>query len=339
MNRKKAIFILMGIILLGLYGYQKRAVFFRIATVFLFAAAFTIMLAPLCVRLESKGASPHLAAAISVVCFLLIAVLVISAFVPYLVTHCIDLLRRITPTLTGIIRYATTLLANYGIYLQQQSGLTDMIASVMSRITALLAKGGMAFAAQTGQIVFSIVIAYYFLCERQLLTNHLILLIPLAHRTAFLSAMLGCKNAVLGYLSGLIKTSLFVAGATFLGLALLGVRDAFLLALFMGVFEVLPYIGPVLAAIPILLTTLPQGIYTALISLALVILVQQIEGNFISPYFTASSTSIHPLAALISVFILGSLFGLWGILLAVPLVVVARSMLWSVRQTQIALSL
>ena len=94
----------------------------------------------------------------------------------------------------------------------------------------------------------------------------------------------------------------------------------------------LPYIGPVLGAIPILLVTLPEGMYRALLSLGLVIIVQQIEGNFVSPYFTASSTSIHPLTALISVFILGSLMGLWGIVLAIPLVVTLRSVYWSIRQ-------
>ena len=107
-----------------------------------------------------------------------------------------------------------------------------------------------------------------------------------------------------------------------------------LLALFMGIFEVLPYVGPVLAAIPILLSSLPQGLNQTLLALVLVVLVQQIEGNFISPYFTASSTSIHPLAALVSVFVLGSLMGIWGILLAVPLVAALRSMLWSIRQAR-----
>ena len=87
-----------------------------------------------------------------------------------------------------------------------------------------------------------------------------------------------------------------------------------------------------LAAVPILLVTLPQGATRALMALGAVVLVQQLEGNFVSPHFTASGTSLHPLAALVSVFVLGSLFGLWGILLAIPLVVTLRSALWSVRQ-------
>ena len=69
-----------------------------------------------------------------------------------------------------------------------------------------------------------------------------------------------------------------------------------------------------------------------MLALAVIVLVQQVEGNFVSPHFTASGTSLHPLAALVSVFVLGSLFGLWGILLAIPVVVTLRSAIWSARQ-------
>lgn len=120
----------------------------------------------------------------------------------------------------------------------------------------------------------------------------------------------------MSYLSGVLKTSLFVFLATFAGLFALGINDALLLSVFMSVFEVFPYIGPILASIPIALTALGQGIGQAVSALIVVVIVQQIEGNFVTPYFTASSTSIRPFSALIGVFILGSLMGLWGIVLA-----------------------
>ena len=66
-----------------------------------------------------------------------------------------------------------------------------------------------------------------------------------------------------------------------------------------------------------------------------ILAVQQIEGNFVTPYFTASSTSIKPLSALIGVFVLGSLMGLWGVVLAIPLIVTVRSVLWSIRSAVI----
>ena len=216
-----------------------------------------------------------------------------------------------------------------------QTNLSEWLGTLISQGTGIIAKESMAFAAKAGQFVFSFVIAYYLLCERKQLGRHLLLLLPIARREVFLSACLGCKNALMSYLSGVLKTSLFVFLATFAGLFALGINDALLLSVFMSVFEVFPYIGPILASIPIALTALGQGIGQAVSALIVVVIVQQIEGNFVTPYFTASSTSIRPFSALIGVFILGSLMGLWGIVLAIPLLVILRSIFWSLRSATI----
>lgn len=323
---------------LAVFVFRYRRELWSVVTVFALAGAFCVMLAPLCARLERRGLKPGTAAGLSLLLLLFGIGLAFSAFIPYLVTHSVGLIRRITPTMNSLLGRASEMLAQFGVHIEPTGELTRLLASSMSSLTARLARGGVAFAAQAGRLTFSIVLAYYFLCERQLILGHMLLLLPLRWRTAFLEAMQGCGNAVMGYLCGVLKTSAFVGGATFLGLMLLGVRDALLLGLFMGVFELLPYVGPILASIPILLSTLPQGLYPSLLALALVIAVQQVEGSFVSPYFTASSTSIDPLTAVVSVFVLGSLFGLWGILLAVPLAVTARSLLWSIRQSRLQMS-
>lgn len=333
-ERKKQAAKVLCIAAAGIYIYQKRAAFLQILSVFAFAFAFTLVLSSLHRRLEIRGLSPQAAALISILSLVLGIVVLVSAFVPYLLTHTAHLVVQITPTLTQLLHHAGEALAQFGVRLEQQSRLTEMAASAVSALMTSMARWSVAFAAQTGRIVFSLVITYYLLCEKKKAANHFLLMLPVIWRNPFLLAMAGCRNAILGYLSGVLKTSGFVTLATFLGLRLLRIPDALLLSMFMGVFEVLPYVGPVLAAIPILLLTLPMGLYKAALAIGLVILVQQIESNVVSPYFTASSTSLHPFAALISVFVFGSLFGMWGILLAVPAVVLTRSVFWSLRQSE-----
>ena len=334
MKSRRTITYALGALILFLYLYRMRGAVLGIAAVFAFAGVFTLLLAPVCRALERGGVRTPLAAGIAVGGLLLLALLVVSAFVPYLATRSIELIRRNAPTLAALTRRVGETLEHAGLRSAggQESG--NMIASAVTAMTAFAARGGMAFAAQTGRILFALVLSYYLLCERKRLGGHLLLFVPPAWRSTVLFALLGCRNSAMGYLSGMLKTSAFVGAATYLGLLALGVPDALLLAVFMGIFEMLPYVGPVLAAIPILLSSLPMGLNQTLLTLALVVLVQQIEGNFISPYFTASGTSIHPLAALVSVFVLGSLMGIWGILLAVPLVAALRSMLWSIRQAR-----
>ena len=334
MKNRRTMAYALGALILLLYLYRMRGAVLGIAAVFAFAGVFTLLLAPVCRALERGGVRTPLAAGIAVGGLLLLALLVVSAFVPYLATRSIELIRRNAPTLAALTRRVGETLEHAGLRSAGGQDSGNMIASAVTTMTAFAARGGMAFAAQTGRILFALVLSYYLLCERKRLGGHLLLFVPPAWRSTVLFALLGCRNSAMGYLSGMLKTSAFVGAATYLGLLALGVPDALLLAVFMGIFEMLPYVGPVLAAIPILLSSLPMGLNQTLLTLALVVLVQQIEGNFISPYFTASGTSIHPLAALVSVFVLGSLMGIWGILLAVPLVAAARSLLWSIRQAR-----
>ena len=307
----------------------------QIAFVFLIASALTLIMSPLCTRLEQRGLRPSAASAVCVLGLVSLTGLGLSAFIPYLLAGTVDLTRRIIPTIAALTQQINVLLDIFGIHLNSSFHPADRLGALLSWGTGFVARGGVAIAARTGQIAFSLVITYYLLCERKLLGRHLLLFLPISWRKTFLSACLGCKNALMSYVSGILKTSVFVFLATLTGLFVLGINDALLLSVFMGVFEIFPYIGPILASIPIVLTALSQGVGQAVLALLVVIAVQQIEGNFVTPYFTASSTSIQPLSALISVFVLGSLMGLWGIVLAIPLMVMLRSLLWSIRSATI----
>ncbi len=196
------------------------------------------------------------------------------------------------PTLSTLNQQCAVFLNALGLHPIGQTNLSEWLGTLISQGTGIIAKESMAFAAKAGQFVFSFVIAYYLLCERKRLGRHLLLLLPIARREVFLSACLGCKNALMSYLSGVLKTSLFVFLATFAGLFALGINDALLLSVFMSVFEVFPYIGPILASIPIALTALGQGIGQAVSALIVVVIVQQIEGNLIYPRVVGESIGL-----------------------------------------------
>ena len=162
----------------------------------------TLILSPLCTQLERKGLRPSAASAICVLGLILLIVLGLSAFIPYLFASTMDLTRRILPTLTTLTQQATVLLHSFGIHLSTAFNPAESLGALLSWGTNTLAKGSVAFAARAGQIAFSLVIAYYLLCERKLIGRHLLLLLPISWRMAFLSACLGCKNALMSYLSG-----------------------------------------------------------------------------------------------------------------------------------------
>lgn len=323
---------LAAFLLIGFFLYRKWDVVISIAAVMIYTAMFALLLAPACARMELHGVQRSRAAAYAVIGLFLMVVLLFAAFMPYLAVKAAHLFKRISPVAMDIAREWATWAERFvgtKAFLAESGGL---ISTTLSNAAAKMIRTGMTAAAQIGRIGFSLILTYYVLCDRKKLGQHLLLLVPLPWRREILVMLLACRNAMMSYFSGMLKTSAFVAAATCLGLLALGVQDALLLALLMGILEVIPYIGPLLASIPILLSAFVQGGETALLVLVMLVLVQQIEGSFITPYFTASSTSIHPLAAVFSVFVAGSLMGVWGILFAIPMLVLLQSVLASMHK-------
>ena len=336
---KRLAFSIFGIAAAACILYQKLNEVINIVVVLIYMTVFSLLLAPICTRMETHGIKPSHAAVYAVAGLFLIVLMMFAALIPYLGVQSMNLFKRISPIAIELAGRLTQWVQNFKGATALFTDAGQVIGMLLSSLAGKLVQAGISAAAQIGRMGFSLVLTYYVLCDRNRISNHLLLIVPITWRKAVLSALSACRNAMMGYFSGLMKTSVFVTAATAIGLLALGVQDAVLLALLMGILEILPYLGPVLAAIPIVLSAMMQGAETALLVLAMLVLVQQIEGNFITPYFTASSTSVHPLAAILSIFVLGSLLGIWGILIAVPMVALIQSIWWSLRKIRCMMKL
>lgn len=118
----------------------------------------------------------------------------LSAFIPYLFAHTMDLIRRISRRFPHWNQQCAVFLKALGLHPIGQTNLSEWLGTLISQGTGIIAKESMAFAAKAGQFDFFSVIAYYLLCERKRLGRHLLLLLPIARREFFLSACLGCKT-------------------------------------------------------------------------------------------------------------------------------------------------
>ena len=111
---------------------------------------------------------------------------------------------------------------------------------------------------------------------------------------------------------------------TAVGLLLTGTPGWLLLGLLMGVLELVPYIGPVLAGVPAVLLALQGGWTRALWTLAVLLAVQETEGAVLSPRLVGKATALHPMCVLLLVSAGGMIAGAVGMVLTIPLVVSVR---------------
>ncbi|MDI4662798.1 AI-2E family transporter [Xanthobacter autotrophicus] len=125
------------------------------------------------------------------------------------------------------------------------------------------------------------------------------------------------------FLKAQLIAMVVVGVLTFIGLTIVGVPSALALALFAGLAEFVPMIGPVVAAAPAVLIALTLGVDSGLWTLLVFVIVQQSESNVITPLLQQRMVSLPPAVTLFAVVAFGNVFGALGVVLATPLTVLA----------------
>jgi predicted PurR-regulated permease PerM len=121
------------------------------------------------------------------------------------------------------------------------------------------------------------------------------------------------------YITGLVIVSSSIGLLLFIGYLIIGLNYALILSLIALVFMTIPFLGPFLAIAPAIFVGLSDSSFMVLKVIAVFIIVQQCESNFISPQIIGQRLNIHPLTIILLLLAVGSLYGLIGLILATPL--------------------
>ena len=166
----------------------------------------------------------------------------------------------------------------------------------------------------------------YLAAQPDLYRRGIIKLIPPRGRGLAARALDDSWKALRLWLLGRLVSMVSVGIMTGIGLTLLGVPAALTIAILSGILEFVPFIGPVISAIPAVLIALTISMDTVLWTIGLYLIVQQIEGNLLEPLVQQRAVSMPPALLLFAIVIGGLLFGVPGILVAAPLLVVTYVM-------------
>ena len=126
------------------------------------------------------------------------------------------------------------------------------------------------------------------------------------------------------WLVGQLVAVVLIALSTWFGMALIGMPGAFLLGLQAGLVNFVPYLGPVIAAVPIGLAAMAQGTTMVAWALGVHVVIQIVEGYVLAPLIQRRAVDLPPVLTLAAVAVFGTLFGALGVALATPLVAVLK---------------
>ncbi len=174
------------------------------------------------------------------------------------------------------------------------------------------------------QVLLVVILSLMFLGNPTLYRNSLLRLIPSFYRRRADGILQECEVALCNWLGGIVLNSVFIFFLSFVGLLLLGIEFPFANALLAGVLNFIPNVGPSLSVIfpaIVALTDDPFKIIPVIIWYAII---QQIESYWLTPTVMARQISLPPAFTLIAQICFAAIFGFLGLVLALPLAVVAK---------------
>ncbi|MCJ2034167.1 AI-2E family transporter [Methylobacterium sp. J-068] len=155
----------------------------------------------------------------------------------------------------------------------------------------------------------------------------LVRFVPPAHRARATALLDGMGETLRHWLFGQLITMAVIFLCTWAGLAFLGIGGALILGLQAGLLAFIPTIGPLIAGVVIVLAALASGTTALLGALGVYLAVQTLESYGLTPFIQKRALDIPPATIFAGQLVLGVIFGLWGIALALPLMAVVKVLL------------
>ena len=170
--------------------------------------------------------------------------------------------------------------------------------------------------------IMLIVVSFYLAVREKGVEDFIRLVIPLRHEAYAVDLWLRSQRKMGQWLRAQLLLGALIGAAIYLGLTLLNVKYALVFAFLAAILELVPIVGPVLAAVPPTIIAFLQDPSLALIVIVLFIIVQQVESHIVVPLVMKSSIGISPIVVVIALLVGAKLAGIIGLLLAVPMAAV-----------------
>lgn len=168
-------------------------------------------------------------------------------------------------------------------------------------------------------LVFIVVFSFYFALAETGMDDFLNVIVPRSYRPYALNLWTRSRHKIGLWMQGQLLLGVIIGVLIYLGLTILGVQHALVLAVIAGVFELIPVFGPTLSAIPAVAIAFAQGGATlGLLTIGLYVIAQQFENHLIYPLVVTRVVGVPPLLIILALLIGGQLAGFLGIVLSVP---------------------
>ncbi|QKG85069.1 AI-2E family transporter [Kroppenstedtia pulmonis] len=197
-----------------------------------------------------------------------------------------------------------------------ESVVTEGVGNIMSSLGSTL-----------NQLFVAVIVpflVFYMLKDVRVIEKTLITLLPVKRRKEVLHLFRDVDEALGNYIRGQLLVCSVVSVLAYIGYLIIGLPYALILAALVGIFNIIPYLGPFFGAVPAILVAFTISPKLVLGVILVNLIVQMLEGNVLSPQIVGRSLHMHPLFIIFSLLVGGQMGGIIGMILAVPFFAVAK---------------
>lgn len=280
---------------------------------------------PLVSILMRRKLSKALSVFIVFVTFLLFFILLIIPLIPFFVT-------QISSFLVSFPNYLRELSPIIGLHIdprEAQSAVNSQLTNIGGNA---LEVGGRVFGGFFS-LITALVVSFYLLLEHDNINKRAVALFPSQHHKKVLQIIEKIEDKLGSWLRGQLFLSVTIGVITWIALTIAGIPYALPLALMAGLLEIIPTVGPIIAAVPAIIVALSISPTMAIIVAAIYIVLQLLENHVLVPRIMSKAVGLNSLVVLLGIIIGTKLLGIPGALLSVPFISLVTVIYNAVRTT------
>lgn len=313
----RVVFLVAGLFLI----YRMAGPISAILLLFLLGFILAAVLNPIVVRLEAWGV-PRMASAVGLVLLLIGLVALVGWLgLPPLLSELNRFLQQFDPTEVRIAVFYQELRESYPELTEQLPPPTELLGQLAPNVTTLLGQVGrytMNVAVGLISLLVLLVLVIYIVGRPEPLIAGLLGAFPEHIRGRVETTLQRIMEQLKSWALGSATVGVIVGVITGVGLHLIGIPYALLFGVLAAFGELVPNIGPIVAAVPPLLLALTIDPMLALWTALFFIVLQQVESHLLTPMVLGGKLELHPVSVVFAILVMHTLFGLLGALLAVP---------------------
>ena len=326
-QRRSGIIFLVGLILLILlFGLMGAGIWNALMPVWL-GALLAYAFFP-SVRALEKRMSRTKAVALVVSALVIIFLSALFWLIPLAIKQATEVIENIpqyTGQLLNRVPVWQAVLDEYAVPINLQEVVRDLSGQLSGYVGVLMTRIGEIAARLPGVVVVLFLtpfFIFYFLNERERFVNGLLYYVPFHIRPLFRSIGHGINVALGKFFRAQLLIAVITGVLTTIAYFIVGQSYALLFGFVMGVLSIFPYIGPVLGAIPPILVSLFSRDMQWVPTLLSILVIQQVIGTVIAPRVMGKELRLHAAYIFLALLVGGSLGGIWGTLLAIPVTLI-----------------